>query len=243
MADAVKENQKKTDMNYHRYEDYLVSEKQFRNIFLKRVNLILSYHPRGGTCLEIGCSIGTMLDILEEKGCETWGVEPSGSADSAKSKGHRVIRDVFEKADLPNNYFDLVVMNHTLEHMDNPSEVLDKIHNLLKPKGLLFIDVPNFGSLGQKILGRHWPYLLPNEHKHQFTKDSLSELLQKAGFKIIHRESRSGLFEYANPFLELWQGLSGLKKRFFTDTLTFPYALIATLLNVGDSLSIVGEKY
>ena len=70
----------------------------------------------------------------------------------------------------------------------------------------------------------------------------LTSLLEKSGFKVIHWESRSGLFEYANPFLELWQALTGLKKRFFTDILTFPYALIATFFNAGDSISVIGKK-
>jgi len=229
-------------MNYHRDKDYLVFDEQFRNIFLKRVDLISSYYPRSGKCLEIGCSTGTMLDIFKEKGWETWGVEPSGSADSAKSKGHRIIRNVFEKAKLPEYYFDLVVLNHTLEHMDSPKDVLAKVKKILRKDGVVFIDVPNFGGLGSKILGKRWPYLLPKEHNHQFTKDSLSNLLQKAGFKVICFESRSGLFEYANPFLELWQALTGLKKRFITDLLTFPYSLIATLLNMGDSMSFVAIK-
>ena len=239
-------------MNYHRDKDYLASEKQFRNIFLKRVNLILSYHPRGGTCLEIGCSTGVMLDILKEaptslklRGAqwETWGVEPSGSANTARLKGHKIINAIFEKAKLPENYFDLAVMNHTLEHMDDPGSVLKRVKTLLKEEGIVFVDVPNFGSLSSKILGKKWSYLLPEEHKHQFTKESLTKLLKDSGFRVIHWESRSGIFEYTDPFLELWQAFVGFKKRFFTDLFAIPYDLFATLLNMGDSMSIISKKY
>ena len=223
-------------MNYHRDEDYVKYEGLFENMFRKRVNLISSYHPRGGICLEIGCSTGTMLDILKEKGCETWGIEPSGSADRAEQKGHRVIKNVFEKAIFPKDYFNLIILNHTLEHMDNPKLILKKINTLLKDRGIVFIDVPNFGSLSSKLLGKKWPYLLPLEHKSQFTKESLTKLLKDNGFKVLYWESRSGIFEYANPLKELG------RKRFLIDLFAFPYSLFATLLGMGDSMSFVARK-
>lgn len=222
-------------MNYHRDKDYLENESMFRNIFKKRFNLIKSY-SRGGiiTVLDIGCSNGVFLDLFTES--ETWGVEPSGIADRAKRKGHRVLNTFFEQARLPENYFDLVIMNHVLEHLDNSTEVLAKGYKLLKSDAILFIDVPNVGGLGSKILGKRWPYLLPQEHKHQFTKESLTQLLEDSGFEVLHWESHSGIFEYANPIKELG------RKRFLLDILTSPYALFATFLGMGDSMSFVAKK-
>lgn len=182
------------------------------------------------------------MDLFKEKGWETWGIEPSENALVARQKGHKIQKDVFEKASLPENYFDLVILNHTLEHMKDPEDILKKVNLVLRQDGLVFVDVPNFGSLSSKLLGKRWPYLLPDEHKHQFTKKDLNNLLTKSRFKVVHWESRSGIFEYANPFLELWQALSGLKKRFFTDLFAIPYALFATLLNMGDSMSFVAIK-
>ena len=222
-------------VNYHRDKDYIENESTFRNIFKKRFALIKS-HSRGGMLivLDIGCSNGVFLDLFA--GSETWGVEPSGSGDAAKKKGHKILKTIFEKAKLPSNYFDLVIMNHTLEHMDDPQSVLKKIGILLKEDGVLFLDVPNFGSLSSKILGKRWPYLLPLEHKHQFTKESLAKLLEDNEFKVLHWESRSGIFEYANPLKELG------RKRFLLDLFAIPYSLSATLLGMGDSMSFIGKK-
>ena len=228
-------------MNYHRDADYLANEALFRNIFTKRFDLI-NKHLKNGKVLEIGCSNGVFLDLFKEAGWETWGVEPSETARSAQRKGHRVTKSNFEKVELPTNSFDLVVMNHVLEHMDQPATVLEKVFSVLKKDGFLFVDVPNAGGLGAKLLGKHWPYYLPHEHKHQFTRRSLTDLLWAAGFKVIYWESRSGLFEYANPWLELWQSLRGLKKRFLFDVLATPYSLLATLLNRGDSMTLLAQK-
>lgn len=222
-------------MNYHRDEDYLKNESMFKNIFQKRFNLIKS-HSRSGisTVLDVGCSNGVFLDLFS--GSETWGVEPSKIADRAERKGHMVLNTFFEQAKLPENYFDLVIMNHVLEHMDNSAVVLTKAYKLLKPNAILFVDVPNIGGLGSKILDKHWPYLLPKEHKHQFTKGSLTKLLEENGFKVLHWESRSGIFEFANPIRELG------RKRFLLDLFAIPYSLTATLLGMGDSMSFVAKK-
>lgn len=243
--------------NYHRDEDYGKFESMFRNIFLKRFKVLQKHLggglglPRGGCVLDIGSSTGVFLDIfkevqpsqgLSEVGWETWGVEPSKSGTLTERKGHKVVKAYFEKADLPKNYFDLVVMNHSLEHMDDPLAVLTKANSLLKKGGIVFVDVPNAGGLGVKILGKYWPYRLPEEHKWQFTKESLSRIMEDAGFKVIHYESRSGLFEFANPWQELWESLTTLKKRFFTNILTLPYSLFVTMMNMGDSMSLVGKK-
>lgn len=226
---------------YHRDQTYAQNENLFRNIFMKRY-LLAKRFAKKGRVLEVGCSTGVMLDIFAERSWQTWGVEPSKSAQSAKRKGHRILRTFFEKAKLPKNYFDLVIANHTLEHMDDPLLVLKKIHSLLTKNGIVFIDVPNAGGLGAKLLGTYWPFRLPEEHKHQFTRGSLSQIFKEAGFKVTHFESRSGLFEFANPVLELRQSLTSLKKRFFTNLLTLPYAVLATAANSGDSMSLVGKK-
>lgn len=229
---------------YYRDRDYIENEDLFNNIFMKRFNLIKSYFIKSfrGKVLDIGCSNGVFLDIYKKNGWKTFGVEPSLSGQVAQRKGHKVYRNIFEKTPLSDKYFDLVIMNHSLEHTKNANVVLKKIYKILKKDGILFIDVPNAGGLGSKILGKYWPYCLPDEHNYQFTKDSLIEIIRNAKFKVISWESRSGLFEFANPFLELWQSFSGLKKRFFEDILGFPYSIIVTKLKMGDSMSVVARK-
>lgn len=221
--------------NYHRDSDYRKYEEMFRNIFRKRFLLIEKF-TGGKKVLEIGCSNGIFLDLFKENGWETWGVEPSKNAFVARNKGHNILNDVFENANFPKDTFDLVVMNHTMEHMENPGTVLKKIYNILKIGGVVFVDVPNYGSLLSKIMGSRWPYLLPKEHKWQFTKESLSRIFKEGGFQILHWESRSGVFEYAKPFREL------RRKRFFLELLASPFSLLVNILNMGDSMSMIGRK-
>jgi len=209
-------------------------ELTFNNIFKKRYKLIHKFIKNPKRVLDIGCSNGVFLDLYHNS--ETWGVEPSDNAKKANAKNHKMINLNFEKADLPQNYFDLVIMNHTLEHLKRPNEVLAKIKTLLKKDGIVFIDVPNVGSLSSKVLGNKWPYLLPEEHLWQFDKKNITKLTKDAGFEVLHWESRSGIFEYANPILEL------RRKGFLKDIIAIPYAILATVLNMGDSMSIIAKK-
>lgn len=229
-------------LKYHRDSDYLENKKLFKNIFTKRFNIINRFVDKPGKVLDIGASTGVMLDIFKENGWQTFGVEPSESSKVATRKGHVIFSTFFEKANIEQKDFDLIILNHTLEHLVDPTNVLIKAFSLLKKGGILLVDVPNAGGIGAKLLGKNWPYLLPDEHVSQFTKKSLSNILVQPGFNVIHFESRSGIFEYANPVLELWQSLSTFKKRFFENILFFPYSLLATVLNMGDSMTIVGKK-
>ena len=226
--------------NYHRDSEYQENEKMFRNIFLKRHNLISRFAKNPERVLDIGCSNGVFLDLF--KNSETWGVEPSSIGYRIKDVRHRIIHEYFEDAKIPENYFDLVIMNHTLEHVKDADLVLAKIYELLRKNRILFIDVPNAGGLGSKIMGDNWAYRLANEHNYQFTKVSLSKKLKDSGFKIIHWESRSGIFELANPLQDLWLSLINFKMRFVTNIVLFPYSIVTTLLNMGDSMSFVVKK-
>ncbi len=227
---------------YHRDPVYKVSKEQFLNIFQKRVGII-SRFIKGSRALEIGSSTGLLLYLLTECGWDVLGVEPSKEAvGTAEKMGIETLNETFESAKLQLESFDLVVLNHTLEHMRDPLAVLGKARKILKKNGLIFIDVPNFGSFTARLMGTKWSYILPKEHYWHFTKDSLFRILEKSGFASIHWEAHSGIWGYGNPLLEVWQSFTGGKKRFFMNVLTAIPAFILTLLKFGTGLTVVAQK-
>lgn len=228
--------------HYERDTEYSSLDNYFKNIFQKRFNIISRYKQKPGKILDIGASTGVLLRIFRDSGWETWGVEPSAAAKIAESKNIKIVQTNFEKAELPKEYFDVVVMNHTLEHVQNPLLVLKKINSVLKKGGLVYIDVPNFGSLSSRLAGKNWKYLHPYEHIHHFTSVSLTSSLKAAGFEVSWVKTWSGIFDVANPLLKFWQTLVGLKKQFFTDMIEIPGNIIATAMNKGTSLAALGKK-
>lgn len=228
---------------YHRDSVYQQESNQFKNIFQRRVKIIDSLHLKAGKVLEIGSSTGLLLSLLKEKGWDVTGVEISPeAAEYAEKRGVKTLQTSFEKLDLPSGSFDMVIINHTLEHLQEPDQVLRKIHGLLKEGGVLLVDVPNFGSFSAKVFKTQWFALLPGEHLWHFTFPALSKLLQSSGFKVLRRTSPSGIWDYGNPLLEVFQSLLGMKKRFFNNVLTAVPNLAVTLLNEGSTLTVVARK-
>lgn len=230
-----------TYTKYHRDVEYKESESFFKLIFETRYRIITKFVTDTGKILDIGSATGTLLDIFKKNGWKTFGIEPSESYKIAKQKGHTIFHSSLEDLSI-NEKFDVIVANHVLEHIENPKHFLSICHHLLNDGGILYIDVPNFGSLRSALQQGKWPYLLPNEHVHHFTYTSLLHLMNVSGFDITYSTSRSGVFETSNPLAYLFLELTNFKKNFFADLLMLPFNLIATIVNRGDSIGIVCTK-
>lgn len=227
--------------NYHRDEVYEKNENQFRNIFTKIYKNVEKYKS-SSKVLDIGSSTGLLLLIFKENGWEVQGIEPSKSArEYAVEKGIPTIEGNFEDTKI-NGKFNVVTMDHVLEHMADPDIVLEKVNKLLNENGVLIVNVPNFGSLSAKINGANWEYVLPQEHLWHFTQKSMELLMKKHGFNLLSWEAKSGIWDYDNPLLELWQSLDGLKKRFVKNLLTAIPAWFISRLKLGTGLSVIAKK-
>ena len=226
---------------YHRDNTYIEEEELFKNIFKKRVYVISKFKDRG-KALEVGCSTGILLGLLKGKGWKVRGVEISeNAAKIAQERGIDVVTEPFEKL-IPEEKFDLIIFNHTFEHLKSPKDVLEKAHSMLASNGLLYIDLPNFGGITAKILGIRWPMLLPNEHLWHFTYKALKLLLTDLGFKIIYVERASGVWDYGNPLKGILISLFSFKKRFFIETLTAIPSWIVSKIGMGSDLMVIAKK-
>jgi predicted SAM-dependent methyltransferase len=78
--------------------------------------------------------------------------------------------------------FDIITMNHVVEHVHDPLSLLRTCHKLLKVGGILWLESPNFNGYGRKLFGRHWRGLEVPRHLVLFNAANLSELLLHVGF-------------------------------------------------------------
>ena len=225
--------------DYHRDDTYKEEEKLFRNIFSKRVKIIDKL-MKPGKVLEIGSSTGIFLSLLQEKGWQVRGVEPSRvAAKIAEARGIPVLAEGFEKIRLTEKY-DLIILNHTLEHLEDPIGVTKKAKSFLTPKGYIFIDLPNFDSWSAKVMKKNWPLLLPQEHLWHFTEKSMKLLLKD--FRIVYVNKSSGIWDYGNPAKGLIQSLIGRKKRFFKEFFTAKPSWMLSKLGKGSDLMVIARK-
>jgi SAM-dependent methyltransferase len=131
--------------------------------------------PAGARVLDFGCGDGKLLDLLAAAGWETYGVEP---ATDVAFRRHRRLDLVPEDA-----RFDLVVLNHVLEHVPNPLQLLRQLAGACRPGGHLLVGVPRFDTLP---LHRDYFYVLNGRaHITAYTWPCLGTLLARAGWAPV----------------------------------------------------------
>lgn len=151
--------------------------------------------------LDIGCASGHFIELANKQGHETYGIELTKKAvDYCKSKGLNVIDK--ELCDgLFNTKFDLITYWDVIEHLPNPSELMEITKNMLNDGGLVLCLVPNADSLAAKIMHEKTNMFTPNVHINIFTKKTLESFMSNNGFKSIYFESQISEMNVINNYL------------------------------------------
>ena len=149
--------------------------------------LLNRLYPRGGRLLEVGSSLGYLLDAFKKDGWDVLGVEPFYQAcrHSREELGLDVKNAILETAGLPDASFDVVLLNHVIEHIDDPMRTLREVNRILKPEGHFVIETPRYDTLMFKLLGRRERSLGCVGHIYFFTTQTLKNFYEAAGFKTV----------------------------------------------------------
>ena len=92
-----------------------------------------------GKLLDVGCSSGSYIYELKQRGWDVTGVEPNTfAAKKAKELGLNIINSTLENAKI-NTTFEVISMKNVIEHLPNPQDTLKIINNCLNKNGLLLI--------------------------------------------------------------------------------------------------------
>ena len=144
-----------------------------------------------GRLLEIGCGKGMFLEHAKQRGWQVRGVEVSADAGRvAQEKGLDVHIGPVESVSPPSEPFDFVHMNHVLEHLAEPVDVLRQVGAWLRPGGLVVVEVPNefdnlFFRIGSLVLPeRMVTYPVQSTHQIFFNPATLRQAVTTAGLAI-----------------------------------------------------------
>lgn len=139
--------------------------------------------------LDIGSGLGVFLaQIKLQTGWNCKAVEPDPQM-AEHISGHLKIRtynDDFRNIDFDAK-FDIITLNKVLEHIENPSYLLESCKNYLERGAFLYLEVPDGECAAQDFLGfgREEFFL---EHHHAFSLSSTRKMVEKAGFELIEIE-------------------------------------------------------
>lgn len=172
----------------HGVKGFLMKIYMLRTIrLLKKLNVV-----QGGKLLDIGCGAGEKLAILRDQlELEVQGVEPNAqAAQTARSLfGLHVTDGIFSPDDYPENSFDVVRINHVIEHVPDPVGLLNGIYRVLKPGGVITGETENIECPSFKVFGRYWALLHLPYHLVLFSENSLITTFKRSLFGTVFVES------------------------------------------------------
>jgi len=146
-----------------------------------------------GKLLDVGCGGGWLLASARSRGWEVLGVEPSLAMWEQAAQRAPVLLGTFPGVDVSGpGLFDAVHLKLVLEHVSDAFEVLRAACGVLRPGGVVVVQVPNdFNVLqlaAQELLEKESWWVTHPAHVNYFSFDSLERTLRRCGFEPCRRE-------------------------------------------------------
>jgi 2-polyprenyl-3-methyl-5-hydroxy-6-metoxy-1,4-benzoquinol methylase len=172
------------------FKYFIVNKQADHQTFIDRLNDIRKYKS-AGKLLDVGCSVGTFLNVARENGWDVYGIDINAVAvrHCKNVLGLKVKNTSLRPGIFPDNFFDVVIMSDLIEHVSDPIKVLTFSEKILKKGGILYIVTPNIDSLVAKLTRWRWQGIKPNEHLYYFSPRTMKKALNKAGFSIVEYHS------------------------------------------------------
>lgn len=169
------------------YSDYDADEALHRDNARRRLERVRARFAGAGRLVDVGCATGFFLDEARRAGLEVTGVEVSRWA--ASRARARLDAPVHSDLSEVQGQADVVTFFQVLEHMPDPSRALAKAHAILRPGGLLVIETWDRSSLVARAMGAHWQQVTPPSVLFLFSRRSLQQRLERAGFGGVAQHS------------------------------------------------------
>ncbi len=178
------------DVRWDEYNHSYAKDHEKRNpdVHGEFIEVLKLYTPNiNEKILEIGCNTGEFCGLLNMK----YNLEPEGvdinieAIKIAKEKYPHLNFHVKDLFDLEGKY-DVIYMQHVIEHIKNPQEAFLKLKNLLNPQGKLIITCPNHWAYPSKLFCwiRKIKFCYDPTHIFEFSPRELSKIINDASFNV-----------------------------------------------------------
>jgi 2-polyprenyl-3-methyl-5-hydroxy-6-metoxy-1,4-benzoquinol methylase len=186
-----KENPNWYNDNQIKYAD----EGPYRHHLRKRVEYLFSvfnrYSFNSPKILDAGCGDGINLRHLVTIADSTvFGIDYNlirlfRAQVNCDGKAFLVLGSLLERV-FREEYFDIILCNHVLEHIEDDLAILLNLHRMLKPNGILILGVPNEGAFLWRL---NYRLIQPNimettDHVHFYIVKDIQVLLDKSNFVL-----------------------------------------------------------
>jgi len=203
-----------------------------------------------GRYLDVGCGIGYFPLVMKYLGMKPYGVEPADfDQELSKNYSLNISNGTLDEAKYENEYFDVITLNHVLEHVPNPSETMEELYRILKPGGYLIIAVPVKDSLASKVFGKYWSQIDTPRHLYLFSTKILKQYAKKYNFDILKiRYNSDPRYQIISSFMYYWESLRNKKSNrmlihnLYLNMLLIPLTTLLNMIRMGDQCEIILKK-
>jgi SAM-dependent methyltransferase len=138
-----------------------------------------------GRVLDLGCGNGYLLRNLARLGWTVFGLDPDPAAISAANELLGPVGRVGEIGTVSfDRDFDVITMNHVIEHLPDPITTLRHCLSKLRSGGRIVVQTPNADSWGARRFGSAWVHWDPPRHLYLFSPTTLQRAAEEAGFIV-----------------------------------------------------------
>ncbi len=221
-------------------KNYVLEAENRAKIFFENAKLIQQYISMG-TLLDLGCSVGLLLDAARKLAFSVIGVELSVECCKYAKNilNLNIVNSALESIEFKKNSVDIITMIDVIEHLQDPVSVLIKCWTWLNQDGYLVLNTPNINSLSAKLLGQKW-YGFSRSHLYYFDKETIESLLCKCNYTIISNYTYPRIFSLEYILRKL-----NLSNIFINAILKYiPNSIIKKSIRIDlkDSMLIIAKK-
>jgi len=173
----------------HEYLDYIEERESLQINFRARLRTLAALIPdlAQKRLFEIGCAYGFFLDMVRDDVAAAAGIDISQDAVTyaTETLGVRAVAGDYLThvfGERPN----VIAMWDTVEHLPRPDLFIAKAARDLPVGGHLVLTTGDIGSMNARWRGRRWRMIHPPSHLHYFSAATMSRLLDRNGFDVVH---------------------------------------------------------
>ncbi|MEO6906887.1 MAG: class I SAM-dependent methyltransferase [Abditibacteriaceae bacterium] len=155
--------------------------------------------------LDIGCAGGGLLHALQNHGFQHLnGLDPSSNCVRYGKETFNLEMYQGTLQHLPDlGQFDVIILSHVLEHVQDLRSSMQSIRQLLKPNGHVYVEVPDATRYAECLIAPFQDF--NTEHINHFSEQSLTNLAAAFGFTVETSHTKTLEAAANNPYPAVWQ--------------------------------------
>jgi SAM-dependent methyltransferase len=168
----------------------------------RSLDFILDFVQPEQTVLDLGCARGEITHVIAEKAKNTIGVDHSQEFIDIAQKNHRqenlefLCMDAIDYLKNTDKTFDILILSHILEHIDEPKAFLETFKNFFR---YIYVEVPDFDGtpLNHYRKDLNLPLIYSdNDHVSEFDRYELQDLFEQCNLRVLRSNYIFGVQTY-----------------------------------------------